>query len=147
MCAEDGVGFGAAANSRRSAEQQRQDQGDESSHVTATRISGTWATKPALVGVGEAVGHLGERDPGDLGDLRVGVGKDSAGRQQQVVVHGLVDPPVSGRWGMTGMTRGEPVVDGAQGSDDPAADAGLLLHLAHRRLLDRLRAFDVSFGQ
>src|SRR5918992_351726 len=54
------------------------------------------------------------------------------------MVHGLVDAPV---------LCDEPEVDRAEWCDHATDDAGLLLDLAHRRLLGRLTGLDVPFGQ
>jgi hypothetical protein len=59
-------------------------------------------------------------------------------REEQEVVHGLVHPPA---------VRDEPEVDGPQLADDLAADAGLLGHLADRRLRLGLTGLDVPLGQ
>ena len=77
-------------------------------------------------------------NPGNLDDLDVLVAELAAHRLEQVVVHRLVDPPVLGD---------EPEVDGAERGDDPTADAGLLLDLAHGGLFGGLALLDVALGE
>ena len=97
--------------------------------VSASRRSPAYASRSV---------QLGQRHPGHLVDLDVVVAELAAGGLEQVVVHGLVDPAVLGD---------EPVVDGAERGEHPAADAGLLLDLADRGVLGGLAGLDVALGQ
>ena len=53
-------------------------------------------------------------------------------------MHGLMDTPVFGD---------EPKVDHTERSEDTASDAGLLLHLADRRILGGLTFLKMTLGQ
>jgi poly(A) polymerase len=94
--------------------------------------------KAPLIGVGQTTPNIGQRNPGNLLHLRIGIGELTARGLHEVVVDGLVDAAI---------LRDEPEVDDAQGSDDPTDDAGLLFDLTQRGILCRLTSLEMALGQ
>lgn len=94
----------------------------------------------ALVGEGEQLERPRERVPlGPLDLVRVAAATRLVREGAEVEIDVLEDPAASG--------PAEPVLDLTGGLEDGDRGAGLLPHLADRRLLGRLAAFEMAFGQ
>ena len=95
----------------------------------------------SFVRVAQNIVQIGEIHPNGILGLMVGVsfdGQFAANLPQCEVVHEFVHALAG---------AGEPIVDGGDGIDHLAQDAGFLMHFAHCRLLRRLAFFDVSLRQ
>lgn len=95
----------------------------------------------SFVGEGEFPAEVVDVDPGDIYGFVVGVvfgGETAAGGGEEEVVDGLVDSAAGDV---------EPVVDGAEGGDDVAADAGFFFDFAGCGLGSGFVAFWVALGE